>query len=205
MTNSESILATVRAHPGLTDTELRQRTGIDPHQQVNQICRRLATQGLLRRVNGPAGKIVNVRVWRGESNRPDMSVARPIRKQPPRAQPVRTRPQPAYQSGSDEPFPIPQLRGSLLIGPCSASKRLGGSTRTEGTSTFEVLPSDLASALRTARKALAPSAKVDESLLLPAWRRYTGNFYQASAASLADAVAGRVPIGRIQGITATAW
>lgn len=35
MTNAERILAEIRAHPGLTDGELRVRTGIEPHQQVN--------------------------------------------------------------------------------------------------------------------------------------------------------------------------
>lgn len=43
----------------LDDDELAHRTGIQPRQTVNAICRQLAAEGLLRRAIGPAGKIVN--------------------------------------------------------------------------------------------------------------------------------------------------
>jgi hypothetical protein len=94
---------------------------------------------------------------------------------------------------------IPQRQESLMIVPCSGGKRSGGSATVQGPSTLDVLPSDLGSALRNARNRLAASANLDESLLLPAWRRYTGNFYKASGASLADAVVGNVPVVIISG------
>lgn len=43
----------------LDDDELTQRTGVQPRQAVNAICRQLAAEGLVRRAIGPAGKIVN--------------------------------------------------------------------------------------------------------------------------------------------------
>jgi hypothetical protein len=43
----------------LDDDQLSRRTGITPRQTVNQLCRRLETEGVLRRTPGPDGKIVN--------------------------------------------------------------------------------------------------------------------------------------------------
>ena len=61
MTNQERILALIQANPeGLTDAEIRERTGIQPHQQVNQICRALEQIGHTKRVDGPPGRIMNV-------------------------------------------------------------------------------------------------------------------------------------------------
>lgn len=57
--NREAILALVRSEPGLSDRELVARSGIEPHQQVNRICRILAGRGLIERVRGPRGVIVN--------------------------------------------------------------------------------------------------------------------------------------------------
>ena len=205
MTNRERIFATVRAHPGLTDSEIRQRTGISPHQQVNQICRRLATEGLVRRDIGPLGSIVNVPIGPGEPDRPDSGTrARPTPAEPRRAIPAVVEPQldpgPAVTPDPRRDLvQIPELQESLLVVPCSGGKRTGGSATAQGPSTLEVLPSDLGIALRNARNRLAASARLDESLLLPAWRRYTGHFYQASAASLADAAAGDVPMIIISG------
>lgn len=53
MTNADVLLAAISRHPGATDGELRTITGIEPHQQVNQICRRLDEQGRIdRRARG---------------------------------------------------------------------------------------------------------------------------------------------------------
>jgi hypothetical protein len=57
MTNTERIVSALRDEPGLSDSELRRITRIEPHQQVNQICRRLASQGIVRRQRG-AGCLV---------------------------------------------------------------------------------------------------------------------------------------------------
>ena len=54
MTNRERVLALLRSElVGLTDSEIRERTGTQPHQQVNQICRSLARAGLIERRAGP--------------------------------------------------------------------------------------------------------------------------------------------------------
>lgn len=61
MTNRERVLALIRSNPmGLTDSEVREGTGIQPHQQVNQICRTLEQAGCTKRVEGPKGRIINI-------------------------------------------------------------------------------------------------------------------------------------------------
>ena len=61
MTNRERILALIRSNPmGLTDSEIRKRTGIQPYQQVNQICRALEQAGRTKRIDGPKGRIINI-------------------------------------------------------------------------------------------------------------------------------------------------
>lgn len=60
-THRERILEALRlsSHP-LDDDELARRTGISSRQAVNQSCRALEHAGVLRRVSGPDGKIVNL-------------------------------------------------------------------------------------------------------------------------------------------------
>jgi hypothetical protein len=59
-TNQDRVLETLRlsARP-LDDDEIATRVGIQPRQQVNQICRRLQAEGRIDRRPGPSGKIVN--------------------------------------------------------------------------------------------------------------------------------------------------
>jgi hypothetical protein len=52
----------------LDDDDVGDRLGIDRHY-VNQICRRLAQEGLTRRTVRPDGKLRNL--WRGGGTRPD--------------------------------------------------------------------------------------------------------------------------------------
>ena len=59
MTNAERIVEALRRQSGLDDDELSRLTDVTPRQQVNQICRRLESEGKLRREQGPRGKIVN--------------------------------------------------------------------------------------------------------------------------------------------------
>jgi hypothetical protein len=52
MSNPDIILSLIQEVPGLTDSEIGRRTGSRPHQQVNQICNRLAAQGGIKRKPG---------------------------------------------------------------------------------------------------------------------------------------------------------
>lgn len=59
--NRDLIMEALRiSSQSLDDDELARRTGITPRQSVNQTCRRLEAAGLLRRIPGPEGKLVNV-------------------------------------------------------------------------------------------------------------------------------------------------
>lgn len=56
-----SILSAVRVSSApLDDDQLAAKTGITPRQTVNIICRQLRDEGVIDRVTGPDGKIVNV-------------------------------------------------------------------------------------------------------------------------------------------------
>ena len=60
VTNRDRVLALLRSTGvGLTDAEIRRRTGIEPHQQVNQICRSLAEASIVKREKGAEGHLVN--------------------------------------------------------------------------------------------------------------------------------------------------
>lgn len=60
VTHRDRIIQALRLSDGpLDDDQLSQRTGIEPRQSVNQMCRRLEAAGILRRYVGPTGKIVN--------------------------------------------------------------------------------------------------------------------------------------------------
>jgi hypothetical protein len=58
--NWERILSAIRAHLGLDDDELAEFVGIRSRQSVNQDARLLAGRGLVQRVIGPRGKLVNL-------------------------------------------------------------------------------------------------------------------------------------------------
>jgi DNA-binding Lrp family transcriptional regulator len=60
-TYAERILQVVSAaFRPIDDDEIAQRMGT-VRQNVNQVCRRLESEGRIRRVTGPTGKIVNER------------------------------------------------------------------------------------------------------------------------------------------------
>jgi hypothetical protein len=74
-------------------------------------------------------------------------------------------------------------RRATLIIQCAASKKSGG--RAAETSRIEPWPE----ALIQARRRVLTTAQADESRLLPAWRRYTGTFYDYAGDALAQAAA----------------
>jgi hypothetical protein len=188
VSNVDLILSLVRAHAGLTDAELRRRSGVDPHQQVNQICRGLEKKGLIRRERTPSGRIVNVPVAGGEAaGGPVISVREPM----PGSSAARPR--------SAAPA-TPALDGrALLVVQCSGSKAQGGERRRDRPSILDLLTPSLADRLRDARRLVAVPAELDERRVLPAWRRYTGHFYTAAGERLARAVQEEIPMVILSG------
>jgi hypothetical protein len=77
---------------------------------------------------------------------------------------------------------------TLLVLPCSSRKRSGGTRALEGRTLVEDLPAELADRLRAARARNAAEASVDETLLLPAFRRYAGTLYEAAGDSIQQAI-----------------
>jgi hypothetical protein len=71
--NRERVAAMIRtsARP-LDDDQVAARAGISPRQTVNQICRALERDGMLRRRTGPHGKTVNE--WVGDRDQEPSSI-----------------------------------------------------------------------------------------------------------------------------------
>ena len=195
MTNKERVLALIRSSAnGLTDREIRERTGISPHQQVNQICNRLAKKGLTCREPGPGNVLVNKPAVEGDTG---LSLPAGDRTKEP----------------CDGPVSLleMELGSALLVIPCSGGKHLGGVEGVDGVSILNFLPEQLADELRDVRKRNAQGCQVDESLQMAAVERYCGTLYQSagktveqlckSVAGLAiisggyGVVLGREPIG----------
>ena len=179
MTNRERVLALVRAEPaGLTDSEIRERTGIQLHQQVNQICRSLAQAGRVERRAGPWGRLVNFPTGSLPGYSP------PGRRFVPRAGSGNPSHERACPAAAAE-LPRLSVSTTLFVLPCSGAKRPGGRrTAARGTSVLHSLPRSLAAELRTRRFENAPQVKLDESALVPAAERYTGTLYQAAGDAL---------------------
>lgn len=185
MTNRERVLALVLSEPaGLTDSEICRRTGIQPHQQVNQICRSLAQAGLTARYAGPRGRLVNFPPVSPPNNSLD-GVRCPAAR-------ARSAKPSDERAGSVDAAEMPRLSisNTLFVLPCSGSKRQGGRrTAACGTSVLRSLPCGLAAELRTRRFENAPRTKLDESALLPAAERYIGTLYRTAGDAL-DVLAG---------------
>ena len=179
MTNRERVLALIRSESaGLTDTQIRERTGIEPHQQVNQICRRLAQAGLTERRPGPHGRLVNLPTASLSGTSP------PARRRTPRAESGK----PPHERGdpvdSAETPPLP-ISTTLFVLPCSGAKRRDGRrVAARGTSVLQSLPRSLAAELKSRRSENAPRTKLDEAAFLPAAERYTGTLYRAAGDAL---------------------
>ncbi len=76
---------------------------------------------------------------------------------------------------------------TLIVVPCSKGKARGGSdARSPGIA--DELPDELRVELLSARRRVAQPAKLDDSHLLPAWQRYTGECYQTEAVAQAVAL-----------------
>ena len=190
MSNSDRILWALGQHGPLSDTDLVRITGIRPHQQVNQICRRLAAQGLIRRLHNVGGPILNALVVSDRPTpTPDPSTSP---SSPPRTAPALLE----KRNRSDLLAPGPS---TLFVLPCSGTKRTGGFRGLEGPSVLHLLSADVAERLRRARESLRVAGKLDDSLLLPAWQRYDGYLYKAAHPALGKAVADGIGVVILSG------
>lgn len=195
MTNIDKIIALLSKNPGLDDDEISSHANIRPRQQVNQICRRLESRGVLKRTTGPRGKVVNY-----------------LLKPPPDLQ-IRTKPITAVGNIYEQPkLPITQsftrnilrrqrsgaadlaalncldLEKTLILIPCSGKKSAAFSNSSNGPTIIESLPPQMGRDLDLARSDLAIRANLDESALTPAWKRYTGTLYRSAEPALESAI-----------------
>jgi MarR family len=190
--NTGRILAALRAEPGLSDGELRQRTQVEPHQKVNQICRRLEQEGYLRRIDRADRRIgnyltKNVPLDVRDAKSPSFSCTA----SPPSLAPA----QPAIS------IPAPTGRDTLIVLPCSGRKELKekGGTSASGRCVLDLLSPTLRDRLVRARHDVGAEAALDETRLLPAWHRYVGTLYKAANKRLKAAVDAGVPILIVSG------
>ena len=78
------VMRTVRLSPtSLDDDELARRLDVSPRQTINQVCRKLAARGALRRVPGPYGKLVNLAISTTDRPSDDIEVAPVVQPGPP--------------------------------------------------------------------------------------------------------------------------
>ncbi len=176
MTNEERILELIRSSKrALTDREIREQTGIEPHAHVNQICNRLAGKGFTRRETGPRGFLVNTFVVEDESDTAYPTITAKER-----------------EFGTLVPSEI-DLRRALIVIPCSGKKHRGGAEDRDGVSVLDFLPDDLSQELSDVRQRNARECRLDDSLRMPAAERYCGSLYEAAgwtSAHVAMAAAG---------------
>jgi hypothetical protein len=186
VSNADRILEALRIFGPSTDAELRKASGVETHQQVNQICRRMESIGVLKRIRGADGHIVNVldiEHRRPHSSLPTLS---------PKAGWV-----PSVEAAGHAT--LRRADRCLLVIPCSGRKAPGGARGLVGPSVTDWLPGTLADRLLAARAALASRAELDESILLPAYRRYVGTLYATAANALESAHARGVPMVILSG------
>lgn len=192
MTSTERILVALRQRGPLTDTQLREMTGVEPHQQVNQICRRLEAEGVLRRSVGSSGRIVNTL-----TGSEDVVSQAPSRARPTPDLRLHSR-SATHTARATSTAPVRPDRSLLLI-PCSGRKIPGGRTDLRGRSVLDLLPDNLAERLRHARAALQSQARVNESALRPAVERYAGTLYVEIGDVVQRAADGGSPVVIISG------
>ena len=165
MTNRERILKLVRSSPGQTDRQIRETTGIEPHQQVNQICRQLASEGLIARRPGPDGRIGNHPI--GQRGR--LTERRIVKRAPLRSY------EPPHAVNAQSPLSTPpiavDLPSALIVIPCSASKTHGGKRQISAPGVTTVLTEPTGTRLTSARASVAETL---ESTNHVGWRPQKG-------------------------------
>ena len=171
-TNLERVIAFLRQYPGSTDTDIREGTRIQPHQQVNQIANRLAASGVAQRIKESDGKYHNYLVAKGI-----VSATASLKTESKAAAPH------GRSTGAWPTFPQRDQETLVLI-ECSGEKRRGGEPRIAGPRLHEEIDPDVARELLHRRRLIADEAQLDERLVKPAVRRYSGPFYDKAAAPI---------------------
>ncbi len=188
--------------PGLTDRQIREATGIEPHRTVNQVCRKLVLEGLLVRHEGPDGLIVNVptgdpRLPQG-NRRADYRIGEnPLRSVGPPA----TKRRVWSRTASPHRTVVEALRvdpaRTLFVIPCSGASR-GGTEGLAGAGVLNRVSPGSADRLRARRQRVASKAAIDATLR-PAWQRYDGGLYTAAAHQIGRALDRGVDIAIVSG------
>ncbi len=205
--HASRIMALLADSPGLNDDEIASALSIEPRQTVNQVCRRLAARGVLERTRGSAGKIINLLVT---------APAAPERHPVPARAPARSTAQ-----GTGMVLTPDRFETTLLVIPCSKAKVRNDTATERGASLIDALAPPLATELRGTRKNVAQRISIDESTLMPAWRRYDGALYRSSQGALGEllqqgthiiilsggygAVLAEEPIGLYDAVLKPAW
>jgi hypothetical protein len=178
--NTDLIIEALQRWPDLDDDELSRRSGVVPRQQVNIICRRLEQRGILTRFTGTYGKIVNrlAGALRSKHSRTEVRTPRLT------TQPIVERRTASSLSLELTVRPVSAAEDTLVVIPCSGRKKEGSEQSDERGTLLDELPDDLARRLVSARTAIADVALLDESTIMPAWRRYSGMLYQSGHLTL---------------------
>lgn len=210
--HADRILELLRGGQALDDDEIARALSIEPRQTVNQICRRLARNGVLERVRGLSGKIINRLVAGGA-----------VRAAPPLAAAAPVRGERRFRSGAAERSLVPaDLASTLIIIPCSKAKRNGAvAADSDSCGITASLSLELGHELVAARQLVAARASLDESAPAPAWLRYDGSLYRAGRSALQGllgagahvvilsggygAVLAREPIGMYEALLKPSW
>lgn len=176
MTLRDLVLELLQQRGPMTDAQLRQAGGARSHQHVNQVCRRLAEVGILRREPGPDGRILNTLTPGGAIGGDSGPPHRPSTV--------------AATDGNQGPAVVPPLDdpGVLIVIPCSARKRHARVPRATGPTVLDEVPADVSRELAAARDDVRRQASFELDPHLPALERYDGELYRAlDAQRLVDA------------------
>ena len=176
-THAEQIIALLSRWPGLDDDEIAGRLRISPRQTVNQVCRRLADSGVLSRAEGSGGKIINTLC--GGAPGGDLDGHFLVEPRSRAAKPA----SPGAEAPSGSSLVPQELAATLVVVPCSGRKA-GDANAERPDRIASHLPVALSEELLQARRAVAERIVIDESALVPAWRRYDGSLYQRGRAAL---------------------
>lgn len=190
MTNAERIIALLSKSPGLDDDELSSHTNIKPRQQINQICRRLQSEGILQRLRGPNGKIINLLTSAKPLKTPANSVKVSM---PHRRHAVTGNPQVFKELAALD------LRKTLIVLPCSGRKKHYVESLPTGGAVTDLLDSTLASRLSAARRSVGNEANLDDRVTVPAWSCYDGTLYRTAATTLRKMTTAKLPFVILSG------